>query len=111
MVRPSENDLASVIHTSKKGIVLDIEVSPGSKKVGLSSINPWRKTLGLSVKAAPKKGEANKDVLDLLARVFGISSANITILSGATSSTKRIEVQGVTKEEAKKAIFAAFGVE
>jgi len=111
MVKPSETDLASFLHTSKGGIVLNIEVSPGSKKVGLSSINPWRKTLGVCVKAQPKKGEANKDVLEVLSQVFRISSGNVTILSGATSSIKRIQIQGITIEEAKRAILAALGVD
>ncbi len=107
MSRPSEKDLAAVLHTTKDGIVVDLEVSPGSKKPGISSINPWRKTLCISVKAPPKKGEANKDVLVLLAQIFGIPTNKVNILTGATSSTKRIEVSGVTIEQAKKAILAA----
>jgi uncharacterized protein (TIGR00251 family) len=111
MSKPSDKDLAAVLHTSKCGIVVDLEVSPGSKRVGLSSINPWRKTLCVGVKAPPKKGEANKEVLELIAQLFDVPSNQVNILSGATSSTKRVEVSCITIEQGKKAILTALGAE
>jgi hypothetical protein len=109
MGKPSEKDIASVLHASKAGIVVDLEVSPGSRKAGLSSINPWRKTLCISVKAPPRKGEANKEVMELISELFGVPTNNVSILAGATSSTKRVEIDGITVEQAKKALVAAFG--
>jgi len=111
MSRPSDKDLAAILHTTKGGVVLDLEVSPGSKRDGVTSINPWRKSLCISVKAPPKKGEANKDVLELLSEIFGIPTNNINILSGAISSNKRVELAGITMEHAKKAILAALGAD
>jgi len=107
MADTSRADVASVLHSSKAGIVVDVEVSPGAKKVGISSINPWRKRLCISVKAPPKKGEANKDVVELMSDVFNVPTKNITILSGQTASLKRVELTGITLDRAIDIILEA----
>ncbi|MCX6655061.1 MAG: DUF167 domain-containing protein [Candidatus Bathyarchaeota archaeon] len=43
----------------------------------------------VKVKAPPKKGKANQAVLKLLKKYFGMQ---VTLISGATSTTKIIEV-------------------
>jgi uncharacterized protein (TIGR00251 family) len=43
----------------------------------------------VKVKASPKKGKANQAVLKLLKKYFGMQ---VTLISGATSTTKIIEV-------------------
>jgi hypothetical protein len=96
----SRAEVASVLHSSKAGIVVDVEVSPGAKNAGISSINPWRKRLCISVKAPPKKGEANKEVMALMSEAFGVPTRNVTILSGQTSSLKRVELAGITLDRA-----------
>lgn len=40
----------------------------------------------------PEKGKANKTVIKILAKYFEISSSQIAIVSGKTSSSKIIEV-------------------
>ena len=107
MAAVTRKDVASVLHVSSEGIVIDLEVSAGSKVTKLSSINQWRKRLELSVKAPPKKGEANKEVAKFLSGLFGVPSNDVAILSGATSSQKRVQIAGVTMEKATKIIFDA----
>ena len=40
----------------------------------------------------PVKGEANKDLIKLLAKYFQVSKSNITIVKGETSHYKVIEI-------------------
>lgn len=107
MAKITRAEVASVLRASKKGIVVDLEVSASAFRAGLSSINPWRKRLGISVKAKPKKGEANKEIIELLAETFDVSTNDITILSGHTSSQKRVEVIGITLDAATAIILKA----
>ncbi len=46
----------------------------------------------VSVSVPPIEGKANEKVIELLAEYFGKSKRNITILRGATSKEKLIEV-------------------
>jgi uncharacterized protein len=49
-------------------------------------------TLKVKLTAAPVDGEANKKLLELLSKDFNVSKSNLTIVSGATSKNKVIEV-------------------
>jgi uncharacterized protein (TIGR00251 family) len=109
MGKPTQKDLDAILHTSKNAIVVDLEVSPASKRPGFTSINPWRKTLCLSVKAPPKKGEANKEVLRSISELFKVPANSVSIISGDTSSIKRVKIEGIGLELAKKAILSALG--
>lgn len=44
------------------------------------------------VTAAPEKGKANKAVIDLLAKHYGVNKSSITIIQGETSTHKKIVV-------------------
>jgi uncharacterized protein len=44
------------------------------------------------VTAAPEKGKANKAVIELLAKYYGVSKSLITIIQGQTSTHKKIAV-------------------
>jgi len=107
MAAVTRKDVASVLHASTKGIVIDLEVSPGAKFTKLSSINQWRKRLDLSVKAPPRKGEANKAVAKFLSEVFRVPINYISIIAGATSSQKRVEIAGVSIDYAIDSILSA----
>lgn len=108
MGKPTQKELDAIVHTSKDGIVIDLEVSPASKRPGFTSINPWRKTLCLSVKAPPKKGEANKEVIRSISELFNVPASSVSIISGDTSSIKRVKIVGISLEQAKKTISSAF---
>ncbi len=44
------------------------------------------------LKAAPQDGKANAELIDLLAKEFGVAKAKVRIKSGATARTKRVEI-------------------
>ena len=53
--------------------------------------------LKVYVTMVPEKGKANQVVIKLLAKHWGISPSQIHIARGATSSTKLLRVEGVSK--------------
>ena len=48
--------------------------------------------LKIYVKSAPDKDKANKDVIKVLAKKYGVKKIDITIIKGKTSRNKVVEV-------------------
>ena len=82
------------------GIIITIEVSAGSKKALFpDGYNPWRKAFGIAVKAPPVEGKANKAIMELIAGHFHIPVHAVTILSGQTSSVKKVRICGISRQQ------------
>jgi uncharacterized protein (TIGR00251 family) len=58
--------------------------------------------LRIRVTAPPADGEANEAVLKLLAKHLGVPKSMLTIVRGATTRNKVIEVQGLTEDEVRQ---------
>lgn len=82
-------------------IIVDIEVTPGSKSVLVpSGYNEWRKRIEVKLTKSAQKGKANEQLVECLADLFEISSSDILINSGATSSKKSLLLKGVSYQRA-----------
>jgi uncharacterized protein (TIGR00251 family) len=76
---------------------LRLHVTPGARQ---EEIAGWLGgSLRVKVRARPEKGRANQAVLGLLARRLGVAPANLSIVRGAASRDKVVEVGGLSKEE------------
>ena len=53
--------------------------------------------LRVKVRAAPADGAANKSVLRVLAAELDVAPSRLELVSGATSRTKRVVVDGVSR--------------
>ncbi|MDD1729466.1 MAG: DUF167 domain-containing protein [Methanospirillum sp.] len=81
------------------GVILTLEVSAGSKVERFpSGYNPWRQAVGIQVKAAAIEGKANKAIIHLVAETLSIPKNSVQIISGQTSSIKRIRIEGIPEE-------------
>ena len=63
----------------------------------------------LQVSAPPVDGKANQAILRFLAKLAGIPTAAVRIVSGITSSTKIVELDGVGPEQLHRAILESHG--
>lgn len=81
------------------GVLLDIEVQPGSSRQGITGINQWRSKLTVAVKAEAQKGKANEAVLHVLAKSLTLTKSDLTIVSGHTSRAKRVSVKSIAITE------------
>ena len=50
-------------------------------------------SLRVRIAAVPEKGKANEELRSLLSRYFGVSKSNVQIVSGETSTHKRIRIK------------------
>ena len=76
------------------GAVLNVRAQPRSSRSGIDG------TIGdavrVRIRCAPVDGKANKELVETLADVFGISKSSVVFKSGETSKTKRILLSGIS---------------
>lgn len=79
---------------------LRLRVIPGAAKPGFAGRygDAWK----LRVAAAPERGRANEETVELLAGTLGLAPANIRLVSGHGSRDKTVEVAGLTAAEAER---------
>jgi uncharacterized protein YggU (UPF0235/DUF167 family) len=54
------------------------------------------------VTAAPERGRANGEVLDLLAATLGLHRPRVKLVAGASSRDKLVELEGIETGEAEE---------
>jgi len=89
------------LQQTEDGFVLSLNVSPGSKKtVFPAGYNEWRKALECRMKSPATEGKANNEIIKTLADFFSVKKSDISIISGATSSQKKIRISGISLDDA-----------
>lgn len=74
-----------------------VHVTPGARQ---EEIVGWHGgSLRVKVRARPERGRANEVVIRLLARRLGVAPTNVSIVHGAASRDKLVEVVGLSQEE------------
>jgi uncharacterized protein (TIGR00251 family) len=74
---------------------ITIKVKPGAKRDEIISYEKQDDSnyiLKLSVKQVPENGKANKAVIKLLAKEFGLKQNDVEIISGVGSSCKIVKL-------------------
>ncbi|MFZ0004329.1 MAG: DUF167 domain-containing protein [Methanoregula sp.] len=92
--------IADAILEDSGNTILYIEVSAGARSdLFPAGYNEWRNTIGCRVIAPAVDGKANKAVIGLISTRTGIPVSAVSIVSGFTSSQKKIRIAGITKTE------------
>lgn len=78
-------------------LIIEIKIVPQSGKSQL--IVDKSGILKCFVKAAPEKGKANKELIDIISKQLQIPKRNMLIISGATSRKKLIKIETDLKYE------------
>ena len=82
---------------STQGISVAVRVAPRSGRDevdGLETLADGRIVLKVRVRALADGGEANRAVIELIAKALGVPRARVRIRSGLTSRLKQIAVDG-----------------
>ena len=81
---------------------IDIRLTP---RGGRDRIDGWDGTLlRVRVAAPPADGRANESMIRLVAKALGVPPSRVTLVSGAQSRTKVVEVEGLTADEIRARI-------
>ena len=70
-------------------MIYTVTVKPGSSR---EEVIRHDNVITMYIHARPHDGEANKAVIKLLAKHFGVAKSRITIVRGAKSREKTVEV-------------------
>ncbi len=71
--------------------LVDILVRTNSKKQDIEKLGEDK--FKVFLKSKPEKGKANKELIEILSRFFGVYKERIEIISGKTGRKKRIRVK------------------
>ena len=79
------------------GVVVSVKVQPNASKDRI--IGEYADQIKIAVTVAPEKGKANKAVIKVLSKLFGVKTSDIEIVSGETSRDKKIFIRNISKED------------
>ena len=77
---------------------LKVKAVPGASRSEI--VGRLGAALKIRVAAPPEGGKANREILELLAERLGLPAASVTLVSGAASPAKVVELLGITAEQA-----------
>jgi hypothetical protein len=86
---------------------LTLKVRAGARRTEF--VEKYGDAWKLQVAAPPVDGKANLAIVRFLAEIAGVPAGNVRILSGATSSRKIIELDGVDAGYLERAILESHG--
>ena len=85
-----------------EGIRLSVHVQPRASRTEIAGIHG--EALKVRLAAPPVDGAANEALVDFLSERFAVPRRAITILSGAQSRAKVVEVAGITAAHALRSL-------
>jgi len=86
-------------------ITFAVRVQPRASKSGV--VGELDGALKIRLAAPPVDGEANEELIRLLAKLFGAPRQRIAILSGRTSKNKIVRLSGISVMEVEKVLAEA----
>lgn len=86
-------------------VVLRLHVQPGAGRTALNG----RHGDALKVKVAvpPEQGRANEACVELVASTLGVPRAQVELVSGPASRSKRVRITGVEADEVRRLLAVA----
>ncbi len=85
------------LHPHNQGVVLAVRVTPKSSQSKISGI--IGEELKIMLNAPPVDGKANQELIKLLSKTCSIPKSHITLLSGETSRSKRLLINGLDEQD------------
>jgi uncharacterized protein (TIGR00251 family) len=82
------------------GARVRLRVSAGASRSQI--LGPHGGALKLSVKAPPERGKANREVLAVVARAFGVAPSDVALMAGEASPDKLVRLPLTPAEAARR---------
>lgn len=87
-------------NSQKKYLIINIKVEPRSSRSGITG--PYGDALKVKLTSPPVEGKANKELVEVLAKEFGIRKKDVEIISGQSSKNKIVKLMGVADMQDRK---------
>ncbi len=82
---------------NRREAIVTIQVQPNARRNEVVGFEEG--VLRVKIAAPPVKGKANKELIDFLSKLLGVSKSSITIEKGLTSRRKVIAIEGLSQAE------------
>jgi hypothetical protein len=92
----------AVFEKRKDGVGFQVLLTPRSARDQLAG--RMGDAVKIKIKAPPVDGRANEALVKFLAKTLGVPAGRVRILSGLTSRSKTVAVEGLTPEQAGRAL-------
>jgi hypothetical protein len=79
-----------------------VRVQPRSSREEVAGVHG--DALKVRVHAAPVEGAANAAVIEVIAAALGVPRRSVQVVSGATSRSKTVEVEGLLAADVRRAL-------
>jgi len=79
----------------KDDLILKIKVEPRSSRAGV--VGQYGDALKVKLTSPPVEGKANKELIEVLAKQFGVHKRNIEIIAGHSSKNKLVKLYGKSR--------------
>ncbi|RMG74584.1 MAG: YggU family protein [Nitrospirae bacterium] len=80
---------------SKRGIIIEVKVEPRSSRAQVAGL--LGEKLKVKLTSPPVEGAANKQLIEVLSKFFGVKKSSISIIRGQSSKNKTIEIEGLSE--------------
>jgi uncharacterized protein len=90
------SDLMIKFTEKDNAVIFTVCVVPRASKSEV--VGEHYRALKIRIASPPIDGAANKELIKLLAKTFGVSKSNIEITGGQTSKTKQIKITNIDAE-------------
>ena len=87
------------------GVRVSVHVRPKSSRSGILGVRD--RALDVALTSPPADGAANAELQRIIARALGVTQRDVSIVAGASSRSKVIEVNGVSVDDALTRFSAA----
>ena len=88
------------IQSTATGVRIEIRVQPRASRNEVAGVHG--SAIKVRLTAPPVDGAANEALVTFLANTFRVHARAVTILSGATSRTKVVQIEGVTEDSVRR---------
>jgi uncharacterized protein len=90
------------VERTARGVRVSIRVQPKASASAIVGLHG--NALKVRLTAPPVDGAANDALVELLADTFGIPKRGVTIVTGASSRSKVVELEGVSEDRVRRLV-------
>ena len=92
----------AAISQKNDGICLSIRVQPRSSRSGVAGM--YGESVRICLKSAPVDDAANQECSILLSKLFGVPRSRVSLVSGRSSRSKVMKIEGLSVATAEAAL-------
>ena len=87
-------DIKKIVRLHKKGVEINLQVLPRSSQSKIVGL--YNDAVKIKLNKPPVDGQANAECLRVVAKYFGVSKTQVSVLRGISSHQKTILIKGVS---------------